>query len=426
MTPAARRGRPAGQGGGSSRGGRAGGNDRAGTGRGRAGTGSDRAGTGSGRAGTGSGRAGTGSGRAGTGSGRAGTGAADGRSGAGAGAGGRSRAGAAGGGARVRATAGRAERQPGAGEWQPRAQRSSRPASHGLGGEQIEGTRAVCELLRAGRRRALEVFISERREPSPVVEEIEALARAARVPLRIVAEARIAAAARTDANQGVIALAEPLPEADLADLVLGGATAGAMPFLVVLDGVTDPHNLGAILRTAECAGATGAVLSRHRAAHVTPTVAKAAAGAIERLPIAVVPGIAAALRELSRLGVWTVGLDAAGTSSVFALDLATAPVALVLGSEGRGLSRLVRERCDAVARIPLGGAIESLNVSAAAAVACYEIARRREAASVTAATAAASAQHILPASPDLAPVSDPTRVPAPSPSPSAPSPSPSY
>jgi 23S rRNA (guanosine2251-2'-O)-methyltransferase len=238
----------------------------------------------------------------------------------------------------------------------------------------------VRELLRAGRRRALEVFISDRREPSEVVEEIEALARAARVPLRVVGEARIAAAARTDSHQGVIALAEPLPEAELTELALGGGPAGAMPFLVVIDGVTDPHNLGAILRTAECAGATGAVLARHRAAHVTPTVAKAAAGAIERLPIAIVPGTASALRELSRLGVWSVGLDAAGSTSVFALELATAPVALVLGSEGRGLSRLVRERCDVVASIPLGGAIESLNVSAAAAVACYEVARRREAA----------------------------------------------
>jgi len=366
--------------------------DRA-AGRGRAASAGDRA--------SGGARAASGGARAASGGGRA-AGARAGRGGVSASA--RGRAGGASGGGRARTTGHGQKRD--SGEWQPRGPRSTRSSSHGLGGEQVEGPRAVYELLRAGRRRALEIFISERREPSPLVEEIETLARAARVPLRVVGEARVAAAARTDAHQGVIALAEPLPEADLADLVLGADSAGRMPFLVLLDGVTDPHNLGAILRTAECAGATGAVLARHRAAHVTPTVAKAAAGAIEWLSIAIVPGIPAALRDLSRLGVWSVGLDAVGTASVFALELATAPVALVLGSEGRGLSRLVRERCDVVARIPLGGAIESLNVSAAAAVACYEVARRREAASGAAvgASPVTASSGSVPARPPAHPV----------------------
>jgi 23S rRNA (guanosine2251-2'-O)-methyltransferase len=174
----------------------------------------------------------------------------------------------------------------------------------------------------------------------------------------------------------VLAFAAALPEADLLELVTGGDRPGP-PFLVVLDGVTDPHNLGAVLRAAECAGATGLVVPRHRSAHVTPTVAKVAAGAAEHVPIALVGGVPSALTELARLGVWTVGLAVDGPAELFGLELATSPLALVLGSEGRGLSRLTRARCEVLARIPLGGAIESLNVASAAAVACFEVLRQR-------------------------------------------------
>ena len=149
------------------------------------------------------------------------------------------------------------------------------------------------------------------------------------------------------------------------------------PFLLVLDGITDPGNFGAVLRTAECAGVNGVVLPRHRSARITPTVAKAAAGAVEHLRFAVVPGIPSALRTLSSHDVWTVGLDAAGPRPLHDLDLAGEAVALVLGSEGRGLSRLVAQRCDVLASIPLRGTLGSLNVAAAAAVACFEITRRR-------------------------------------------------
>ena len=161
-------------------------------------------------------------------------------------------------------------------------------------------------------------------------------------------------------------------EHDLADLL---QTDNAL--FLVLDGVTDPHNLGAIIRSAESAGATGVVLTRHRAAHVTPTVTKAAAGAIEYVPIAVVPGLPAALQELQSRGVWTVGLAGDAPQTVFDLAVADGPVCLVLGSEGAGLSRLVRQRCEITVGIPRIGHTESLNVSAAAAVACFEIARRR-------------------------------------------------
>jgi 23S rRNA (guanosine2251-2'-O)-methyltransferase len=248
-------------------------------------------------------------------------------------------------------------------------------APRGLGGDQVEGRRAVRELLAARRRGVKDLWLAEGTDDSPLLAEIVDLATEQRVPIRRVGRSRLDAAARTDAPQGVLAHAEPLPEATLEELAGGEGDA----FLLCLDGITDPHNLGALLRTAECAGVTGVVLPKHRAAHVTPTVAKAAAGAIEHLSLALVPGIPAALRSLRGGGVWTVGLDAEAPRTVYDLgrDLAAAPVALVLGAEGTGLSRLARERCDLLVAIPQRGAIDSLNVAAAGAVACFEVARRR-------------------------------------------------
>jgi 23S rRNA (guanosine2251-2'-O)-methyltransferase len=222
-----------------------------------------------------------------------------------------------------------------------------------------------------------DVWISESADPGhEVVAEILALADERRVPVRQVARGRLDAEARSEAPQGVLAHADALPEADLARLVQRRPDA-APPFLLVLDGVTDPQNQGALLRTADSSGVTGVVLGRHRSVHVTPTVAKAAAGAIEYVPLALASGIPAAMQTLAAAGVWTVGLDGDADSLLFDLDLATEPVALVLGAEGTGLSRLVRDRCDVRAAIPQLGALSSLNVGAAAAVACFEVARRR-------------------------------------------------
>jgi len=252
----------------------------------------------------------------------------------------------------------------------------TKPASaQGLGGEQVEGRRAVRELLAAGRRRVRAVWVSDELPASPLLADIGDLAARDRVPVRSVSRGRLAAMARTDAPQGVIAEADALPEADLDELATGAP--GAPPFLLLLDGVTDPHNLGALIRTADGAGVTGVVLPRHRAVHVTPTVAKAAAGAIEHVPLALVAGLPAALRDLKARGVWVVGLDAGGDTSLFDLSLATEPVALVVGAEGTGLSRLARARCDLVVAVPQAGQLRSLNVSVAGALACYEVARRR-------------------------------------------------
>ena len=155
-----------------------------------------------------------------------------------------------------------------------------------------------------------------------------------------------------------LAHAAPLQSHELEDLARrSGSTP---PFLLVLDGVTDPQNLGSILRVAECAGVTGVVLPRHRAARITASVTKSAAGAVEHLRLCQVAGIPSALARLVELEVWTVGLDMVAEQTVFDLRVATDPVALVLGAEGSGISRLTRERCDLIARIPLEGSLGSL------------------------------------------------------------------
>jgi 23S rRNA (guanosine2251-2'-O)-methyltransferase len=238
----------------------------------------------------------------------------------------------------------------------------------GLGGEQVEGRRAVLELLRAGRRQVRTVHVSSSVRDDPVIDEIRERAGSA---LQVVSADRIDGMARSDAPQGVVATAAPLRAADLDDLF---RAPGA--FVVALDGVSDPRNLGAVARAAETAGATGLVFPKHRSARITPVVAKAAAGAIEHLPIAL-GGIPTALERAGRAGCWTIGLDEHGDRSLFDLDLADQPLVLALGSEGTGLGRLTRARCDVIVSIPMRGAIESLNVAGAAALACHEIARRR-------------------------------------------------
>jgi 23S rRNA (guanosine2251-2'-O)-methyltransferase len=218
--------------------------------------------------------------------------------------------------------------------------------------------------------------MAEGMDDAPILDEIEALAARRRVRVERVSRRRIDSVARTEAPQGVVAVARPVEEVSLESLCEPGPR-GALPFLLVLDGITDPHNMGALLRSAECAGVTGVVLPRHRSAHLSPTVAKVAAGAIEYLPMALVAGIPAALQRLSGLGVWSVGLVGEARQALYELSLGDQPVALVLGSEGSGLSDLSRKRCDTLASIPQHGSLSSLNVSTAGAIACFDVARRR-------------------------------------------------
>jgi 23S rRNA (guanosine2251-2'-O)-methyltransferase len=263
---------------------------------------------------------------------------------------------------------------------QPATNRRPRPeALSELGGDQVEGRRAVLELLETGRRTVRRVMVAEDQDASPQLDRIEALAAKLRVPLETVPYARLHAQARTEAPQGVLALARPVEPVPLEDLGAPAAAGGSPPFLLVAAGITDPRNLGALLRSAECAGVTGVVLPRHRSARLSPTVAKTAAGAIEHMRFAAVGGIPAALTTLRDLGVWSIGLAAEAGQSLYDLPLGDGPVALVVGSEEKGLAPLVRRRCDALASIPQHGALPSLNVGVAGAVACFEVARQRAA-----------------------------------------------
>ena len=259
-------------------------------------------------------------------------------------------------------------------------QGSNQPAhkEHGLGGEQIEGRQAVRELLLGARRRVHEIWIANDIESSPVIDDILEIARDQRIQVMNVSRREIEREARSEAPQGVLAKAASLEETLLADLL--NAPRDKALLLVAIDGVTDPGNLGAILRCCDGAGVDAVILPRHRAVHITPTVAKAAAGAIEYLNMCVVGGLPSALSEMKSAGVVIVGLDDSAEKSIFDLGaIATDSICVVLGAEGPGLSRLVRERCDSLGNIPMLGSLSSLNVSVAAALATYEIVRTRSA-----------------------------------------------
>ena len=234
------------------------------------------------------------------------------------------------------------------------------------------------ELLIAGRRRVRDVFMADGTDDAPILAEIEQLAAEAHIAVRKVSREQLFGMARTETPQGVLAHADPIQEFDFDDLLV--TRDGRVPFLLAVDSVTDPQNLGALLRSADGAGITGVVLPRHRTVHVTPTVTKAAAGAIERVPMALVGGLPSALlRAKEHANAWIIGLDADGERSIFDLAaLATEPVIVVIGAEGPGLSRLVRQRCDELVSIPLRGALASLNASVAGAIAMFELGRSRQ------------------------------------------------
>ena len=245
-----------------------------------------------------------------------------------------------------------------------------------LGGTQVEGRQAVRELLIAGRRRCFEVWIAGDMDANEVIDDIKQLARANRVPVVEVSRKKLEYTARSEAPRGVLAHAEALPSVPIEAMLR--RRPGKSPFLVAVDGVTDPGNLGALLRCCDGAGVDGVILPRHRSVHITPTVAKAAVGAIEYVPLSVVGGLPTALTRMRELGIWVVGLDDAADKSLFDLgDLASEGICLVVGAEGAGLSRLVRERCDLIVSIPMKGRLSSLNVSVAASLATYEVARHR-------------------------------------------------
>jgi len=237
----------------------------------------------------------------------------------------------------------------------------------------IYGINPVLEAIRAGNVRELRVA---ERSGGRIAEAIAAATRAG-VPVRRVQTGDLDRAARGGVHQGVIAEVAEQRDYGVADLVTG---ADGTPLLVVLDGIEDPHNVGAILRTVDAAGGHGVVRQSRRAAPLGGAAAKAAAGAVSRVKIAEVVNIARALEELKDAGVWTVGLAGDSPKRYDDIDL-TVPTAFVLGAEGTGLRRLVRERCDWLVSIPMHGHVQSLNVSVAAGIALFEaVAQRRRAA----------------------------------------------
>ncbi|MFB3814014.1 MAG: 23S rRNA (guanosine(2251)-2'-O)-methyltransferase RlmB [Terriglobales bacterium] len=240
----------------------------------------------------------------------------------------------------------------------------------------IYGLHPVEEAVRS-RPRALDYVAVSRERHDARLQRVIDQCRAAGVSLRFAPREELTRLARTASHQGVVAIAAARQYADLEDLL--HARRGRHAFIVVLDGVEDPHNLGAIIRTANAAGADGIVVPERRAVGITATVSKAAAGAAEHLPIARVTNINRVLEELKTHNVWTVGLDERGTQTYDALDY-NMDCALVLGAEGAGLHELVRKRCDFLVSIPVMGKVPSLNVSVAAAVVLYEAARQRRAA----------------------------------------------
>lgn len=241
--------------------------------------------------------------------------------------------------------------------------------------EMVFGLHAVQAILERSPERVLELFLLKGRDDQ---RQQQILALAARQGLAMTGRSRqqlddLVAGAN---HQGVVARVRPAPlgnESDLADLV---SAAGDKALLLVLDGVTDPHNLGACLRTADAAGATAVVIPRDRAVGLTPVVRKVASGAAEHLPLVAVTNLARTLDALKEQGLWIVGTSDTADQDLYAMDLRQ-PVALVMGAEGQGMRRLTAERCDMLVRLPMRGSVESLNVSVAAGVCLYEALRQR-------------------------------------------------
>jgi 23S rRNA (guanosine2251-2'-O)-methyltransferase len=237
----------------------------------------------------------------------------------------------------------------------------------------IWGRHPVLEALRAGA--ASEVVIATGLAPSHVLRDIRSLAHRGRVPVRDVPAAELQRRFPGQTTQGVAARTSEPDELSV-DMLTASVRAGQVTFVVALDQVQDPHNLGALLRTAVAAGVDAVLLPERRSAPLSGTTAKASAGAMSQARVVRAPNFARALAAVRAAGLWTVGLDADGEDSLFSVDL-TVPLALVVGGEQKGLRRLSSEQCDLLANLPLLGAVESLNASVAGSIAMYEVVRQR-------------------------------------------------
>lgn len=237
----------------------------------------------------------------------------------------------------------------------------------------IEGRNAVLEAYRAGKP-IDKLFILDSCQDGPIM-TIKREAKKHDTMIRFVTKERLDQLSETGRHQGVIAYAAAYEYAEVEDILKLAGERGEAPFLFLLDNIEDPHNLGAIIRTANLAGAHGVIIPKNRAVGLTATVAKTSAGALNYTPVAKVTNLAKTIEELKRQGIWFVCADMDGTS-MYQLDL-KGPIGLVIGNEGEGVGRLVKEKCDFVASIPMKGDIDSLNASVAAGILAYEIVRQR-------------------------------------------------
>ena len=257
---------------------------------------------------------------------------------------------------------------------QERPGREEEAGQESLADGLIEGRNAVTEALRAGA--PIDKIYVSRGDTDRTLSKIVALAKQSGIVVADTDHRKLDAMSRTHAHQGVIAVAAVREYASVEEILRVAEERGEAPLLVICDELSDPHNLGAVIRTAECAGAHGVIIPKRRSAGLTAVVDKTSAGALEHMAVARVPNLAAAIETLKKNGLWIYGTAAEGANELWKTDL-TGPACIVIGSEGTGISRLVREKCDFLVSIPLRGQISSLNASAAAAVLLYEALRQR-------------------------------------------------
>ena len=238
----------------------------------------------------------------------------------------------------------------------------------------IEGKNAVIEAIRAGR--PLDKIFLARGSADKALGFIASSARSAGIAVAECDRRKLDGMSATGAHQGVVAVAAAREYCTAGDILARAEARGESPLIVLCDGIEDPRNLGAVIRCAECAGAHGVIIPRHHSAGITAAADKASAGAAEHMLIARVTNLAATIGELKKAGLWIYGAEADGSAQLWKTDM-KGPVCLVIGSEGKGLSRLVRESCDFTVTIPMAGQVNSLNASAAAAILLYEIVRQR-------------------------------------------------
>ena len=238
----------------------------------------------------------------------------------------------------------------------------------------VEGRNAVIEALRAGR--ALDKIYIAKGETDRTLGHIAARARDAGIVVVEADRRKLDAMSATKAHQGVVAVAAVREYCSVEDILALAQQRGEPPFVILCDEISDPHNLGAILRSAECAGAHGVIIPKRCSAGLTGIVSKTSAGAVEHIPVARVANLPSAIRDLKERGLWIYGTAASAPASLWETDL-TGPCCIIVGSEGEGMGRLVTEQCDFLVSIPMRGKLDSLNASAAAAVLMYEVVRQR-------------------------------------------------